>query len=44
MNDWQTYTALGLVALTAVVFLIRLSRPKKKKAGGCKKPGCGCGK
>lgn len=40
--DWQTLTAAGLVAITLTIFLIRLARPKRKKAG-CKQ-GCGCGK
>ncbi len=39
--DWQTYTALGIVAITLVVFLVRLTRPKKKRGCG---HGCDCGK
>ncbi len=39
--DWQTYTAVGIVTLTLVIFAVRLARPKKKS--GCGKD-CGCGK
>ena len=39
--DWQTLTAIGIVALTLVIFLVRLARPKKR--GGCGHD-CGCGK
>ena len=39
--DWQTYTAAGIVAITLVVFLVRLARPKKKT--GCGND-CGCGR
>lgn len=39
--DWQTLTAVGIVAITLVVFISRLARPKKKS--GCGKD-CGCGK
>ena len=38
--DWQTITALGIVALTAAAFAYRLFRPAKKS--GCGKS-CGCG-
>jgi len=36
MNDWQTWTALGVVMLTAAAFAWRALRKKKK-------PGCGGG-
>lgn len=39
--DWQSYTAIGIVAITFTIFLVRLSRPKKN--GGCGH-NCGCGK
>lgn len=39
--DWQSYTALGIVAITLVIFGIRMVRPKKKR--GCGQD-CGCGK
>ena len=39
--DWQTLTAVGIVIITLVIFLVRLARPKKKS--GCSKD-CGCGK
>jgi len=39
--DWQAYTAIGIVNLTLVIFLVRLARPKKKSACG---HGCGCDK
>lgn len=35
--DWQQAIALGIVALTATLFLARLGR--RKKGLGC---GCGC--
>jgi hypothetical protein len=40
-TDWQTLAAAGVVALTGVIFLVRLARPKKKSDCG---KGCGCGK
>lgn len=40
--DWQTYTAIGIVTITLVIFLVRITRPKKKR-GGCGH-GCDCGK
>ncbi len=39
--DWQTLTAVGIVAVTLTIFLVRLARPKK--SSGCGK-GCGCDK
>lgn len=39
--DWQTYTAAGIVAITLVIFLVRLARPKKKPGCG---HDCGCGR
>lgn len=38
MNDWQTWTALAVVAVTAGVFAVRALRKKKPGCGG----GCGC--
>lgn len=40
--DWQTLAASIVVAVTVLVFLVRLSRPGPK-GGGCG-PNCGCGK
>jgi len=40
MNDWQSWTALGIVGLTVLAFVIRAKRKGKKKSGGC---GSGCG-
>ena len=40
MNDWQSWTALGIVGLTILAFVIRAKRKGKKKSGEC---GCGCG-
>jgi hypothetical protein len=40
--DWQSYTAIGIVTITLVIFLVRMAQPKKK-GGGCDH-GCGCGK
>ena len=39
--DWQTYTAVGIVIITLVIFLVRLARPKKKSGCG---HNCGCDK
>lgn len=39
--DWQTYTAVGIVVITLVIFLVRLARPKKKSGCG---HNCGCDK
>jgi hypothetical protein len=39
--DWQTFTAGAVVAITLLVFLVRLARPRRK--GGCGH-GCDCGK
>jgi hypothetical protein len=39
--DWQTLTAAGIVGITLVIFLIRITRPKKKSGCG---HDCGCGK
>lgn len=41
VDNWQSAAALGIVALTVVIFALRLVRPKKP-AGGCG-AGCGCG-
>ena len=38
-NDWQSWAALAVVAVTIGVFLARSLR--RKKAGGCG-GGCGC--
>jgi hypothetical protein len=35
--DWQQATALGIVVITAALFVA--SRFRKRRAGGC---GCGC--
>lgn len=44
MNDWQSWTALGIVCLTGLAFVIRAWRRKKgKSSGGCNN-GCGSGK
>jgi hypothetical protein len=40
--DWQTLTAAGIVALTLVIFLVRLARRPRRKSG-CGHD-CGCGK
>ena len=39
--SWQTYTAITIVTLTLLIFLIRFARPKK--SGHCGH-GCGCDK
>jgi len=38
-HDWQTWTALGVVAVTFITFVFRSLR--RKKAGSCGH-GCGC--
>jgi hypothetical protein len=41
--DWQSYMAITVVTLTAVIFLKRtLLKKKAKGAGGCGSS-CGCG-
>jgi hypothetical protein len=40
--DPQTYIAAGVVALTVVIFLVRMAKPRKK-SGTCGHD-CGCGK
>jgi len=39
MNNWQTWAALSIVAITGGVFVWRALT--KKKSGGCG-GGCGC--
>ena len=39
--DWQSIAAVVVVVFTLTIFLVRLTRPKKKS--GCGKS-CGCGK
>lgn len=39
--EWQTVAALGIIAATVTIFLVRLAKPKSK--GGCGHD-CGCGK
>ncbi|MGC4017315.1 MAG: hypothetical protein QM755_22795 [Luteolibacter sp.] len=43
MPHWQTIVALGIVAITLVIFGIRLFGAKKASGDGCGKD-CGCGK
>jgi len=38
--DWQSYTAIGIVGITLVVFVYRLKSPGRSKSG-CGK-NCGC--
>ncbi len=39
--DWQSYTALGVVAATLGIFIYRFIRPKKKpNKSGCNKGCC----
>lgn len=40
--DWQTLAAVGIVAITVTIFLVRLAKPKGRK-NGCGQD-CGCGK
>jgi len=37
-TDWQTWAALGVVLLTALIFAIKSSKKKKEGCGSC---GCG---
>ena len=39
--DWQTYTAIGIVTLTLLIFLVRFVHPRRKSGCG---HGCDCGK
>ena len=44
-NDWQTWTALGVVAITAVFYVRYLVRRKSKRgSGGSCDSDCGCEK
>lgn len=37
-TDWQTWAAIGIIVVTALLFAIKSA---KKKSGGC--GSCGCG-
>ena len=39
--NWQTVIAAAIVVITLVIFLVSLTRPKKKSGCG---HNCGCGK
>ena len=39
--NWQTYAAIGIIAITLVIFIFRLIRPQKKSGCG---HDCGCDK
>jgi hypothetical protein len=42
-NDWQTWAALGVVAITVVAFVVRSVRKRRAAASGCASAGdCGC--
>lgn len=41
--DWQTYTAIGVVTLTLVIFLVRLTKRSGKSNSSCSH-NCGCNK
>ncbi len=41
--DWQTYTAIGVVTLTLVIFLVRLTKRSGKSNSSCGHS-CGCNK
>lgn len=40
MNDWQSWTALTVVAITALLF-VRRALKRRRSGGGCG-GGCGC--
>jgi hypothetical protein len=40
-NDWQTWTALGIVVITAVLYIRHLLRRKSKGGGSCDSD-CNC--
>lgn len=43
-GDWQTWAALGVVAITVVLFVVRAVRKRRKAAAGCvNSADCGCG-
>ncbi|MEP4076542.1 hypothetical protein [Haloferula sp.] len=41
MDDWQSWAAAGIVAITVVIFLVRALR-RKSSNGSC--DDCSCGK
>jgi len=42
-SDWQTWAALGVVAITVLAFVVRAIRRRRKAASGCASAAdCGC--
>lgn len=43
-SDWQTWAALGVVAITVIAFVVRAIRKRRAASkGGCASGGdCGC--
>lgn len=39
--DWQSIIAAAIVVITLTIFLVRMTRPRRKPGCG---HGCGCGK
>jgi len=43
-GDWQTWAALGVVAITVVAFVVRAVRRRRAAKNGCANAAdCGCG-
>lgn len=40
-TDWQTWAAIGVVALTVLILVARTVLRARKKSGGCGKCGSG---
>ncbi len=44
ISNWQTWAALGVVAITAVLFVVRALRKRRSPTTGCGSGGdCGAG-
>jgi hypothetical protein len=43
-NDWQTWTALGVVAVTAVLYVRYVLRRNKRSGSGACASDCACDK
>ncbi len=43
-SDWQTWAALAVVAITAVLYVRRVLGKRKKRSGGSCGGDCGCDK
>lgn len=41
-SEWQSYAALAVVGLTAVIFAFNIVRKPRKSGKGCASHACGC--